>query len=272
MLRVRGVERGFRDHAPVSRVGGTAPRLFERRTGGLGAIATDPPAARAEPVALAGDDDGARMREHDVDTREEITVDHHRPADELVEQRVDGRIRRADVAAHSLADGRRLDSHAGGPERQNRAAHLVVAERFQSGAGGVDTVDDDGGEGFTGRGLEHGPPSLIDLDEVEQGADHAADIAKARRAGACTSLVESHRECIGSGVPRAVLGVGVSVRAARVGHRPFRIVAGRVGVLDGSAAFDGHLVEGRQVGHDAGELVFDRVQLGGVGGQAALEP
>ncbi|CAB4775214.1 unannotated protein [freshwater metagenome] len=62
-----------------------APGLLERRAGGLRAVPADAPAARPQSIAVASDDDRARVGEHHVDAGEQVAVDDHGATDELVE-------------------------------------------------------------------------------------------------------------------------------------------------------------------------------------------
>jgi hypothetical protein len=250
----------------------TAAGLFERGARGLSPVAADTPATRTEPIALAGDYHGAGVREHHVDAGEQITVDHDRSADELVEEGIDCPVGGTHVAAHGFTHRRCTDAHARCAKCEHRTADLAGAQRFERGARRVDVGHHDGGKRFAGRSLERSFPSFVDLDEIEQRADHAAHVAQPGCSGASTGFVERHGQRVGACVPRAVLGVGLAQHGPRACHVALGEVACAVGVVDFLAARVGGRVERRQLGLDAGELAFDRTQLVGVSRESLFEP
>ena len=65
-------------------------------------------------------------------------------------------------------------------------------------ARGVASFDDDRRQCFTGRRFEGGFPTRVDLDDVEEGAEHAIDIRQPLGAGAGAGFVEGQRQSFGT--------------------------------------------------------------------------
>ena len=135
----------------------------------------------------------------------------HGVAEERVEQGLDVGPGGADVGPDGLADaaGGAGARRAGGAEGEHGAGDGPVAglvEDGQGGAGGVDAVDHDRGEGLAGGGLDGRLPAGVDLDQVEQRADDAGH----RRPGARRRRRSGPRRGRGRGPRR-----GPSRRGAR---------------------------------------------------------
>ena len=159
------VDRGGRDH----------PR---RRT--------HSPARGGEAVALGGDDDQVVAGEGEVN-RLFPAVHAHGAADQGVEDRFrhGAPAAGAHVAAHRFGTAaRRQRRHRirRGAGRfsgcQHSSGHPTVAEGGQSGLRRAPTVDDDRSDARAGRRLEGGVPTVVDLDEVDQGTHDAIDFAQ----------------------------------------------------------------------------------------------
>ena len=61
------------------------------------------------------------------------------------------------------------------------------------------TVDDDRRERLAERGLDGVLPAVVDVDEVEQGAEHAVDVGQSLGAGPCVGCVERELERLDPG-------------------------------------------------------------------------
>ena len=198
--------------ASASAAAARSLRLVEGGAGGARRRTTDPPAAGAEAVAVGGDDEGVGVGEGDVDGGLPATVDEDGVADEDVEQLVDPGRSAAHVVAEQLT-GRRAPAGCptGGraPRASDGAGHLAGVQVGQGLARpAAADVDDHGGEGLAGGGLERRLPPGVDLDEVEQRAQHAVDAGEVLGAGPGPGGVEGEGQGLGPGPPRVALGVG----------------------------------------------------------------
>ena len=175
----------------------------------------------AEAVALARDDRGIGVRERRVDRRVQPPSTATAPPRSASSSALD-------VGPGRSARGARTGVPIGGagrgvrvaPERDHRATDGVLAtgvQRLDGATSGVDAIDDDGGERLAGRGLDRGLPAGIDLDEVEQRADHAVDVGESLGAGAGARLVERERQRLGPSRPRVAVAVGGAERRLGVG-------------------------------------------------------
>ena len=81
-------------------------------------------------------------------------------------------------------------------------------ERLERTTTGIDTVDDDCTECLTRSSFECRLPSRIDVDEIEQGAQHPAHSGQTLGSRCGPSLIESQCQRLGTGLPGVVLALG----------------------------------------------------------------
>ena len=103
----------------------------------------------------------------------------------------------------------------------------AACERGERTVAGLGVGDEHGGERIAGGGLEGGLPALVDLDLVDQRAEHAGHLGEALRPGSVAGLVERERQRLGPGRPRVLVGLGAATdllgpRAPGLGGRQTR--------------------------------------------------
>ena len=146
----------------------------------------------------------------------------------------------AHVAAYGLAHRRRRRRGPGDTvERQHGAVVVALAQRGERATGRVHVGDHDRAERFAGGGLEGLLPPRVDLDQVQEGAEHAVEPREVLRAGTLARLVERQGQRLDPGGPRRVLGLGVDgpllgVRERELGRRP--VAAAEVSTAASSSA------------------------------------
>ena len=115
------------------------------------------------------------------------------------------------MTAERCTHGRCCASGTSGAECQHSAAQRLGAQRLEGAPTCIDIVNDNGGECFSNRGLERRFPTIVDLDKIENRAEHAIDSCKSL--GACTgpSFVESKSQGLNSGTPCVLFALGRTV-------------------------------------------------------------
>ena len=170
-----------------------------RRCASSSAAAVAPPAAAptrqpvgAEAVAVVGDDDGVGMGDRERRSRRPTSATRTASPIERVEQRRQpGPVGRGRAGARA----RRRPAH-GAPgvcaHRRRATAPLVSESRSELERAPAESgaVDDDRVQRLAERGLDRRLPPVVDLDEVEQRAEHAVDIGEALGAGTGPGDVE----------------------------------------------------------------------------------
>ncbi len=183
------------------------------------------------------------------------------------------------MAAHGIADRRQVGGHPSVAEREDRAGDGLGVQGLERPAGGHHAVDHHRGQRLAGGGLERGLPAGIDLDQVEQGAEHAVDggqpLGPRRRAG----LVQRERQRFGPGPPRVQVGLGGAVGGLGLGQRRLGVGSPLLGPVE--------RLDQRQLGRlgrgdvgaqalgvlgQAGGLVGEHVEPGPHAGHLALAP
>ncbi len=105
-------------------------------------------------------------------------------------------------------------------QSHDRPADIVGPQRRDGFAPRGHRVDDDGGQRIGDRSLEGSLPAAVDLDEVEEGADHPVDAGEPFGAGLRPRLVERQLERVGPRDPAVSLGLGdAPVLLGRIGDR-----------------------------------------------------
>ncbi|CAB4853514.1 unannotated protein [freshwater metagenome] len=108
----------------------------------------------------------------------------------------------AHMRAHRLATRGCVVGQAGTrAECQHRTVHVAGLQRLQRAPPGVGTGDDDGLQRFTQRRLDRRLPAFIDLDQVEQRAQHTVDTCQMLCTGACTGTFQRLVQRLGTGLP-----------------------------------------------------------------------
>jgi hypothetical protein len=87
---------------------------------------------------------------------------------------------------------------------EHGARRVGLAERGQRPLRGLRTVDHDGAERLAERGLDGLLPAGVDLDQIEQRAEHTVDVGEPFGAGAGVGGVERELQRFDPGVPREV--------------------------------------------------------------------
>ena len=225
-------------------LGGAGLGLLDGGGGDHAGGRADPPAGGGEAVALGGDHDQVVAGQGEVDGLLPA-VDPDGVAEEGVENGL-GRllaVAGVDVGPHRLgaaAGGQVAGGGAGGPGRQHGAGDAALTQGGQGGLGRAAAVDHHRGHAGAGGGLEGGFPAGVDLDQVEQGAHHAVDLAQQLAPAGALEVVQGALERVRPG------------RAA---------VAGLLGLVHGVL---------RRFGPGAGRLELGGA-LGQGGGRASVE-
>lgn len=81
-------------------------------------------------------------------------------------------------------------------------------ERLERTATGIDTIDDDRTERLTSGCFEGRLPTGIDIDEIEQGAEHPSDSSETFGSSCGAGLIERQCQCLGAGLPCVVIALG----------------------------------------------------------------
>ena len=196
---VRGGEGGRRRGAARSRPPpcGAGPRRARRRS------PRRRPAPRRQPVA----DEPVAVRVTTTAAgwaRATSRASAHGPAtttarcEQAVEQAVDRRVDGADVVADAARRASRPPAPGGGPAAARTAPPTSDLVEVVEGAPRRPGVGDDHrGERLAQRGLDRGLPAGVDLDQVEQRAEHAVDAGQALGAGPGAGGVERQGEGLG---------------------------------------------------------------------------
>ena len=110
--------------------------------------------------------------------------------------------------------------------RHHRARDAVPLELLQSAASGADTVDQHRSQRRPRGGLERPFEPVVDLDQFEQGADHASQVSQPGSPGPGPGGVERLAQRVPPGRPAMLFGVGPALEGDRG-------VEGGVGVRQG---------------------------------------
>ena len=138
---------------------------------------------------------------------------------------------RQDGFAHPGRRRGRADG-AGGEHRTARVGRL---ERVECPPGGVGAVDHHCGERLAQGGLDRGLPTVVDLDEIEQCAEHTVDLGQSLRSGAGMSRVEGELQRLdpSARTRRLLIRVGTSRdRTLDLGIGRCPITLGRRDLID----------------------------------------
>ena len=197
-----GVGQGpFGGRQGVGRGGGALTGIVESGRGCATGRRPHPPARGPQPISGRGDEHRRRMGERCLHCRVDV-VDPGGAAEQSVEQARHARAAGAHVRAHRVADRRGVRVLAATTDRQDGAARGGVAQGGESASGGGVAVDDHGGQCLAERGLDRLFPTLVDLDHVEQRAQHAFDAGQPLGSGAGMRGVERQLQRLDPGVPR----------------------------------------------------------------------
>ena len=127
-------------------------------------------------------------------------VDPHSSAQERVEQTRHPWATGPDVRSHRRPDLRRMRRHAARTSGEHGTTRVRFAQRGQGSAGGWLAVDDDRGERLAERRLDRLLPAVVDLDQVEQRAEHAVDSGQSLCSRAGVGGVERQLQRLDAGV------------------------------------------------------------------------
>ena len=149
----------------------------------------DTPAGRGESIASGGDDDGGGVFDRRGDGGID-RVDADGSRDEGFQEPAHARTAGAHVRQHRVADRRRGDRAVTSTGSEDGTAGVGRLERFERSLRRLGVLDHDGGQGLAERRLDGLLPTLIDLDQVEEGAEHTVDAGEPFGAGTCVCGVE----------------------------------------------------------------------------------
>ncbi len=176
--------------------------------GGAGGARTghpDSPPRRTETVAARRDDDQIGMIERRLDRLMPV-VDAHHVGDESIEQAVEIAPVRSHPRAYGIADGGgEWRCRPGSTQDHQRTADIAGAERLDSPQATLGIGDDDGRQGVAQGDLDDRFPARIDIDELEQRAEHAVDPDQPFGTGTRSRLAERHLQRIGARLPGLLL-------------------------------------------------------------------
>ena len=227
--------------------------LFQGRRGGATADHADAPARRTEPITIVGDHHCVRIGDGDVD-RVGPRRDADGGADDGVEQLGHTGLAAAHVRAHRDAGSRwHRRRSTGRTEGDDGSVQVRGMERLERSTPGARRGDHDRFQGFAERGLDGRFPAGVDVDQVEQRAEHIFDAGEMFGTGAGPRTLEGEVERLGPSTPaRRIVGRSL----ASSGRRLERTLGGKSTGL-------GSLEVCHQTGLDRlGLLAFDTESLG----------
>ena len=127
------------------------------------------------------------------------TLDPHGGSNQCVEQAGHAGAAGSNMRQHRFADVGEATVIGGDPGCQHGAAGVGLTQGRQRALGRLRAVDHDRCERFTERGLDGGLPTGVDLDQVEQGAEHTVDVGEPLGSGPSVSRIERHLQCFDPG-------------------------------------------------------------------------
>ncbi len=186
--------------------------IVEGRRGRSTSGGADAPAAEAEPVAGCRDHHRIGMTQRGVNRRTEV-VDANRRPQQAIEQHIDARPRRPSVGTDRIADRGAWLAGGTGAQSDHGAAGVRTPQGIERAATSRRIVDDDRSQRLTKCRLDGRFPAGVDLDQIEQCAEHAVDAGKSFGAGSRPRGVERELERLHSRrAPRGLLRGVVSQR------------------------------------------------------------
>jgi len=182
---------------------GLRARFLEGGPGRAGTRTADTPSGGGEAIAGLGDDHGIGMLQRDIERRRPVAIHAHGVGEQRVERALHLRIARTGMVANSgrgrlPGDLPGVRPHPGMGEREDRAS-AGFGEQGDGAASGVDaTGDDHRSQGGTGGRLERRFPTVVDLDQVEERAEHAVDAGESLDARLGARVVEGEGKRVGA--------------------------------------------------------------------------
>ena len=96
-------------------------------------------------------------------------------------------------------------------ERQHSTAELLTMKRFERTTTRIDTINNNCSERFARGSFERGFPTGVDVDEIEQRAEHSTHAAETLGAGCGTRFVKRQGQRLGARLPRVMLALGAAM-------------------------------------------------------------
>ena len=191
-------------------------RFLQRRGGGTATRRTDAPTGGPEAIARSRDHHGHRVPDGQIDGV--VPAGHaHGAAEHCVEQFGHTLVTTPHMRAYGVAAaGRWRRRGATSTQRQHRAGDVVRLQRLQRGTAGGRRCHHHRLQGFTEGGFHRALPPGVDLDEVQQGAQHAIDTSKVLGAGPGAGALQRQMQRLGASLPAAEL-LGGHLTAAHEG-------------------------------------------------------
>ena len=190
--------------------------LLQGRGRGPSPSGPDPPTRRAEPVAIVGDDHGERVVDRDVDR---LGPRRHarRRSEDGIEQLGNAGLLTVHVRPNRRPKPQRRRRWAmSSTERDDRTVDVRGVKRIEGATAGLRRGNDDRVQGFAEGGLDGGLPAGVDVDEVEQRAEHAFHAGEVFGPGPSPGTFQGQVERLGACTPtRHVVGRGLASRSCR---------------------------------------------------------
>ena len=190
------------------RVISPALRLRQRRTGcaRTGGSIRQPFAPKRPPERVMTTCEGSARA---IEGCLPATVDDDGVTEQHIKEVVDRGASTSNMAADRLGPGRSRGTSSA--ESDDRAGCVTVAQHLECTTSRGAAVDDDRIERFARGGFERRLPAGLDRNQIEQGAEHTFDLGQPGRTTAGSGLNEGEGECLGSGNPSVVFGLGVGL-------------------------------------------------------------
>ena len=151
------------------------------------------------------------MRERVLQGSAPARIDEHDPGEQVPERRLEprhARVHEIDEGSCARRHELRLGRRGKCVDHEQEPVRVTLVETFHRRGGGIAAPHDNRAHGITERGGDRSLGAGVDLEQVDQWADHAVDISHVLDPRGRTSLAEAEIERIGPRPPPRRFGFG----------------------------------------------------------------